>query len=605
MITSKRDLLIKTAKSALKPKERMDIAEYAAKYRVLSEEASDEPGRWSNERTPYLQEIMWELSPESKARIVVLQKGTQLGGTEVGINMLLYYMDFDPCPIIAIQPTDTLAKRYSKQRISPAIKACNSLREKVKEMPRKSTSDTILMKDFPGGTLMMAGAGSSSQVRSAPVRVLFTDEVDEYQLDLNNQGDTLELAIKRATNFSRSKIFINSTPTVKDFSMIEGWYEESDKRYYNVPCIQCGQMQTISWDRIKWKGNRKNLEYFGLECEGCNRLIQEKEKTEMLLNGEWVKSDESKIAGFQISALYSPYGWYSWEDAITDHLKAVGNPFKRKTFVNTVLGETFEEGMETIDSDSLLKRVEDYKFPVPSLKCYILTCGADVQADRIELFVYGWGVAEEAWLIEHHVIFGRLERKTTENELFTYLRKTFKNPGGIDMTISLTAMDSGGEQTTDVYKFCAKYGFMNIIPIKGEGGTGKPAIIRKTPRKKYNVTLIFFGVDGIKESLYTRLKIEDNAPGYIHFPNHVGKDFFNQLTAEKKIKRIVRGRAVIEWSNKSGKRNEALDGYVYAYGALQLRSPDLIKMSEQGRYYNMDNFSILQQQRTRRRRRRA
>ena len=60
--------------------------------------------------------------------------------------------------------------------------------------------------------------------------------------------------------------------------------------------------------------------------------------------GIWEKSNpSSKIAGFHLSSLYSPVGWFSWADAVKQFLDAKNKDNLLKVWVNTVLGETWLE----------------------------------------------------------------------------------------------------------------------------------------------------------------------------------------------------------------------------------------------------------------------
>lgn len=234
----------------LAPEPELTVDEWADSRRILSSVASAEPGRWSTARTPYLRDIMRELSAKSRTEKVVFMKGAQLGGTEVGLNWIGYVVQHAPGPMLMVQPTVETAKRVSKQRVDALIEASPELSERISDPRSRDSGNTMLMKEFPGGVLMLTGANSAVGLRSMPVRFLFLDEVDGYPADANGEGDPVGLAVQRSATFSNRKIFMCSTPTVKGASRIEAAYEESDKRIFLVPCDGCGTYSRIMWKDI-------------------------------------------------------------------------------------------------------------------------------------------------------------------------------------------------------------------------------------------------------------------------------------------------------------------------------------------------------------------
>ena len=337
-------LYFKRFKNSLKPIPKITVSEWADKNRMLPQKASAEPGPWRTARTPYLKEIMDLLSADNETKHVVFMKGAQVGGTESGNNWIGYTIHHAPCTMMMVLPTLETAKRTSKHRIAPMIEDTPVLDELVKDSRSRDAGNTILNKEFPNGTLIITGANSAVGLRSTPAKYLFMDEIDGYESDIDGEGDPVNLAIKRTSTFSKNrKILMVSTPTMKGVSRIEKAFEESDQRKYHVPCPVCKQMQPIAWSRLKWNKDDHNV--VELQCIECEALISENKKTWMLENGQWIAEDNSKqnIAGFHLSSLYSPLGWYSWSDAVKDYLAAKDDPALLKTWVNTVLGETYED----------------------------------------------------------------------------------------------------------------------------------------------------------------------------------------------------------------------------------------------------------------------
>jgi phage terminase large subunit GpA-like protein len=351
-------------RDGLKPDPLLTVSAWADQYRILSQRASSEPGRWRTARTPYLKEIMDCLSPASPVQRVVLMKGAQIGGTEAGNCWIGYVVHQAPGPMLAVSPTVELAKRNSKQRIDPLIEESEVLRARVKERRSRDSGNTVLSKEFQGGVLILTGANSAVGLRSMPARYLFLDEVDGYPGDVEGEGDPILLAERRSATFQRRKIHLVSTPKSKSLSRIEREFEASDQRYFFVPCPHCRQYQTLEFSNLHWpEGKPEEAAY---ACAHCGSLIGERHKTWMLEQGAWRATSEGdgKTAGFHLSSLYSPVGWFGWADAAAMYEQAKAVPDLMKGFVNTVLGLPFEEEAEAPEWAAALRasgRLQDWR----------------------------------------------------------------------------------------------------------------------------------------------------------------------------------------------------------------------------------------------------
>jgi len=580
--------------NGLRPPPEFTIDEYADKNRVIPKESSGEAGKWRTSRTPYLREIMQELSPSSHADEVVFMKGSQVGATECIINAAMFYIDNAPCPILLVEPTITVAQRFSKQRMQPSINLCGPVRAKVAENKSKAGGNTTLQKDFPGGTLIIGGANSAATLRSMPIQIALLDECDAYPEDADGEGDPMELAIRRTTNFSRKKVFKVSTPTIADVSRIAKAFEESDQRYYYVPCPFCGHLQIIKWDNIKFENRDAATVRLICENQECKAEIHEHHKTKMLELGKWIKHNPaSDIPGFHLSALYSPLGWYSWKKAVKDHISALGNPKKRKVFVNTVLGEVFDDSASTVDFHYLAKRREDYEHIVPEDVICIVN-GTDTQDNRLESTTVGigWNINPEYWILDHSVFFGDPKQAGVWELLDQHLLKSWPHPSGGTMNIACTCIDAMGHCTDDVYKFCRPREFRRVFPTQGKAGAGRSIISKAHRQDRGKVMLFQIGTDQAKAGLYSNLLIKEPGPGYIHFPRYLpghrpdaprelGDDYFKQLTAEKRMIRHSSGLPKSVWVLPAGKRNEALDCMVNAMAALAILNPNLALLARE------------------------
>lgn len=561
------------------PEKFLSPSQWSDAYRMLGSRASSEPGPWRTSRTPYLEEILDSLGTGDPADIVVLQKGAQLGATEAGNNWTGYIIDHAPGPMLYVQPTVDLARRLSKQRIAPMLLETPRLAGLVKDNRSRDSGNTMLVKEFPHGILVITGANSAVGLRSMPARFLFCDEIDAYPADVDGEGDPLELTLARTRTFRRNrKAYLTSTPTIKGMSRIESWFERGDRRRYFVACPNCGAYDWIRWSRIAWDKSEDGEhlpDTVRLVCEDCGADIRERHKPELLATGEWqatAKPQDRRIRSFHISALYSPLGWYSWADAVRDFLKAKADgPEALKAWVNTVLGETWEDEGQDLDHGVLYQRREEYGTELPAQVC-LLTAGVDIQADRIELEILGWDPLEESFGIRYDILHGDPDGVEVWEQLDVVLAETFQHPGGAKLAIAMTCIDAG-YKTTHVWNFVKRHPGGRMYPVQGAPGMGRPMVSapsqKRSGKNRRPVRQFTLGVDQIKSLVYSRFRITEEGAGYCHFPQGRGYDeeVFAQLTAERCVTRVKRGVRFYEWVKKRP-RNEALDCRVYNTAAL-------------------------------------
>lgn len=562
----------------MRPDPDFTVDQWSDEYRYLSQKASAEPGRWRTSRTPYLREPMQLLSPSSPVQRVVLMAGAQIGKSEMGMCWLGYIMHMAPGPIMAVQPTIDMAKRFSKQRIAPMVEETPVLRGIVAENKSRDDSNTMMAKSFPGGFMILTGANSPTGLRSMPVKYVFADEIDAWPIDAGGEGDPLQLVEKRTTTFSRRKIFVCSTPTVKEISRIEREFLVGDQRRYHVPCPHCDHMQHLRWGQLKWQNDDPaTAEYC---CESCGALIPEHCKTDMLERGQWVAEapGDGRTASFHINSLYSPLGWKSWSDIVSEFMQAKGDASLLKTWVNTVLGESFDDAQSArLGAGDIKSRVEFYTPNVAPACALAITAAVDVQDDRLEVSLWGWGRDEEGWVIDHMAIYGDPSQPKVWAQLDEVILKPVAHELAEPLKIAATAIDSGGHFTHEVYAYCRDRKAHHVFAIKGQSQRGKPAIGKaakvdlnwKGRTLKSGAEVHPVGSDTIKSTLYARLKLNEPGPGYLHFHAELPADYFDQLTAERQVTKYIKGFPIREWVKRSGARNEALDCLVYAYAALQ------------------------------------
>lgn len=564
-------------REGLRPERRLSVSEWADANRQLSRAASSEPGQWRTSRTPYLREPMDNLSSSSDVQRVVLMFGAQLGKTEMGNNWVGYSIDHAPGPMLVVQPTVEVAKRYSKQRVAPMIAATPVLRDRVRDPRARDSGNTLMVKEFDGGVLIITGANSPAGLRMMPVAKLFMDEIDAYPADCGGEGDPVLLAEKRTTTFTQRKLLVTSTPTIRGRSRIEDEYNQSDRRRYYVPCPHCGNMDWLRWENIRYPD--KEPDKVALVCIECEGRIDERFKTQMLVAGEWraTADGDGRTVGYHLSSLYSPLGWKSWSECVYEFEQAKRQPDKLKVFVNTVLAETWEERSEGVEPEAIRERLERYDAEVP-VGVGVLVASVDVQGDRLEAQVVGFGSHEESWLIAFTQLIGDPSRAQVWYELDAFLSQEFEHVSGRKLTIATTVVDSGGAHTEEVYRYCAaRWSRRRVFPIKGGSETGKPLVGRPSSTNRYKVPLFVLCTDAGKERVVSRLRIASAGPGMMHLPAWIDDEYIEQLASEKAVRKYVKGRGSVRVWQKVRERNEALDLTVYSLAALYIMGPTLVK----------------------------
>lgn len=581
----------------LAPPPNVSVDEWAGRYRHIAK--GPERGLWRNERTPYLIEPMRAASAYSPYERVVLWFATQMGKSECLYNSILQRIHTDPQDMMMVQPTLQDAQDHSQQRFLPTIIQTPALDGLVSIRRSRDETASWRSRSIQGGfALFFGGANSAASLASKPIGFAVADEVDKWPADVDNEGPPLGLLEERMSNFARRKLLIASTCTIKGQSLIETEYLASDRRRYHVPCPHCGEYQVLEWGAktpwgLKWlksPSGQARPETAHYVCRHCGAAIEEWQKDTMLQEGRWIAdapgAGMGKRAGFWLNKLYSPLGWKSWASLVEEWEQALaeqrkGNTAPLKKFKNSSLAETWEEEGSGADGKSLAARAEDYPLGAVPRGGLMLTMGVDTQPDRLEARVWAWGRGEESWLVDRHIIYGdpNLDEGTDGSPWtrLTEIRATpLLTPGGSQMLIEATCIDSGGHNTHAVYAYCRNHAHGNVLAIKGASTYGRPVI--GSPRHidvnwrgktiARGVKLWQIGTDTAKHLLHGRMRIDRVGPGYVHVPKSlVPTDEFEQMTAARLLPATVNGRAVMRWITPAGKREEAGDAFVYAYAA--------------------------------------
>lgn len=527
------------------------------------------PGHYKTERTEYMREPM-NMVGDPRVKRIAFQSSAQVGKSTFIENVIAYLMHSDPCPILHVSPTIESSEMFSKERLAPMLRDCPVLTGLVKDAKSRDSENTIRNKKFPGGLLALVGANAPAGLASRPVRAVVCDEVDRFERSAGTEGDPIALAVKRTTRFWNRILIFVSTPGNKGQSRIEEEYELGDMRQYHCPCSYCGTPQVMKWAQVKWTDNDPMTAKYQCENEQCKALWDDKDREEAIKCGAWVA--QRKFNGnvsYQISQLCNQDTPLS--DGVTEFLAAKGNTELMKTWVNTFLGETWEEAGKRLEWSDVMDQREEYETPIPK-EVTLMTGSIDVQDDRFEVEVVGWGDDYKSWSIDYHIIYGDLSAPHVWHELRQYLAQTRIHPLFGEIAVRAWCMDVGGHYTTSVYDFSVT--IPNVYPIRGVAGMGKPMVGKPSKNNLRGIPVWPLGVDTIKEIVVSRLKAFDDQSGYCTFPHDRDEEYFRGITAEELRTKFVKGFKKLEW-HKTRPRNEPFDLRVYATAALEMLSVDL------------------------------
>lgn len=593
-------LFQRIAKIALRPLPNLTVSGWADRYRMLSSEASSEPGRWRTDRAPYQREIMNAFT-QPKVWKVAVMSAAQIGKSDIMNNVIGRYSHLAPAPILMIQPTIDMAQDYSKSRIAPMIRDTKVLREIYRDVKTRESGNTILSKLFPGGRLIMGGANSPAGLASRPIKILLADEVDRFPDSAGTEGDPVDLAAKRMTTFWDRRMGIFSTPTISGESRIEEEYHEGTQEEWQHECPNCHEYHLITHrqmvtehETVEDKKGRKHVKVHSVKwrCPDCGFSFTEEQMRRA--PQKYVAQNASALTkgvrSFFVNCWASP--WLSWAAVMQEWLEAKGDPEREKVIVNTRFGEAYERKGAFDSTDKFLQRREQYGAELPD-GVLILTAAVDVQDNRLEYEICGWGEDEECWGIKKGIILGAPDTPEVWAALDEQIDREYRFKNGTGLIVPRTFIDSGGHYSKEVYAYTLRHLARQRFAVKGASTPGVPIIhkyAKVTAAGRRTIPLVLIGTDSGKQYVMDRLAIDVPGPKYFHFPldrqeneaiseilwNRGYDDiYFRGLIAEQRVARKKNGRIVWQWENiAKDKRNEPLDLRVYNLACLASMNVD-------------------------------
>ena len=589
MEKQQRDYFINLEKrlaQSVKPVSPIKVSEWAEKYRNFSPEASAKKGgQWTN-LPMQIEPMDCCLDPDVEG-VVMVWASQAAGKTEVLLNITGYFMHQDPSPIMIIQPTLEMAEDWSTRRLSTMIRDTKPLADLFDN--KRTSGNKTLEKSYPGGSICIAGSNSPASLASRPIRIVIKDEPDRFAESAGSEGDPILLAAARQETFYNAFDAEASTPTIKGHSRIEKSFEQTDKRYWFCQCPSCGFEQTLKWRQLKWESEDKAAEAY-YECENgeCpNPKWTDEMRIEAIRAGRWkATAPFNGRRGYHLNGLYSLFRHKrryknKLHQFVSQFLtvKKIGTKTAMKVWTNTFLAETWSDDEDAkINWVKLYERREKYTPQTIPQKVKILTAGIDVQADRIELEIVGFGEHEESWGIEYQQIWGDTRNPEIYKRLDEQLTKAFVREDGATLFVNAVGMDTGyAAAIRQVYAYLRPRLSKRYYPLKGSSIRNAEIVAYSGKGKVDRLKILMVGTNKAKTILYNRTTIENEGPGFMHFPEKYEAEFFKQLLSEDSITVAEKGQSFQVFSlptvtpENSSSRNEALDMRVYSLAALYAR----------------------------------
>lgn len=559
------------------PPRPLSIWQWADENVVLPRGTSPRHGRYRTAITPMAREIQEVLSPHHPAKKVVAMMSSQLLKTQVGLNFIMYHQAHDPQTELVVYPTIDLAEDWSNDKYSPIAAETAAIRDVLSVPKSRDGGNTILKKQFLGGSMKVAGANSPASLASRGGAILWCDEVDRYPASAGIEGDPVSIAERALIAYQETaKEYLSSTPTIESLSRINKEFQLSDQRHYHVPCPGCGHLHVLEWDHFKWDKGHPETAHFVCPENGC--IIREHDKATMLPDehmggrAKWIAANPgSKIPGFHAWAAYAPLGMgLSWHTLAEKWEECAGDPEKEKVYINIYRGQCFKDPTEKLDADVIKDRAERYNLRTIPAGCLILTAGVDVQGNRLSVQMLGWG-RSKVWVIDHVELPGDPTKPEVWAALDKLLDTPIANRFGMSLKPRVTIIDSG-YLTDEVLKFCRARSHRGIFAGHGTKQQGQQAISTASPQDRSKrgkplrggVKSWRIGTDTVKSELVLWLQrdgeVQLEAERRVHFSDQLAEEYFSQLCAE------IWDPHKRKWVKQQA-RNEALDTFVYCIAA--------------------------------------
>jgi phage terminase large subunit GpA-like protein len=535
------------------------------------------PGPYNSNLFPYFDEVLRALSPDDPCRFVTLMGSAQIGKTTIANVFTCGSLVMGKGNFLYAHPTDDNARRWSKMKLAPLMRSTTAVCEQFPQRSR-DIADSVMYKERKDGlaTLLITGANSPASLSQVTIHFQVQDDLSKWEP--NSAGDPEAQADNRSRAIEFAKIFKVSTPLVIPGCRVTRDFEAGSQEYPYVPCPHCAEMQVLEWDNMLAALDPAKPEEAHFTCIACGAMIEEHHRPQMLAKFEWRARNPAARREHRSFWIWSAYSYLqSWERIANEWLKNKGDPAGEKTFINDAAGKPYRASGEARPWEELRDRAAESHYvrgTVPA-GALLLMLGIDCQADRVEWQLVGFGREYRRYVIDYGIVDRHISDPDCQRNLDLVLAKQWRNVAGQSLGIDMTAID-GNAWTEDVWTFARRHPSSKLIMVRGRGDDNAPRLARvKRERNektgmllKYSKRFYHLGVSILKMSLYRDLAKDDPlATGFVAFPSGFGDEYFQELTAERRMPVKRGGSTVYRWIKADRQDNEALDTLVQATGA--------------------------------------
>lgn len=563
--------------AALLPDLDLPVDEWSDRFMIIPKSTgSNEYGPYRTQRTPHAREVMKALSDDHPCKRVICMVSSQMFKTQVALNWFGSTVHQSPANFLWLMPTGTLQKRIAG-RIDKTIEAVPVLRELVANPKSRDAKNNLDIKEYIGGSLFIATAGSAANLSELPARRVAIDEVDRCEENVEGEGDPIKLAESRQTTFKHNrKSYYYSSPTIDGESRIAELFESGTKRRALAECVHCGHAQELIFEKLVKSDDGEAL----YPCESCGGMHKESDKNKMFAKGLWSGEDNGEeTQSFTANSMYLPYGWLSWSDLMSEYNLAKekldqGNDAMMIVFYNTRLARTWKRTIQVVTYQALLDRAEHYKLRLAPMHVLFVTAAVDTQDNRLEVQIVGWGRNMSATILDYVVLHGDPANDDVWDRLTDLINSGIEHESGLTLQIIATGIDVGGHRGEAVKHYVRSKRIRSPIALIGATKLNSPTITKgslqdvtwKGVSDKKGVLLHSVGTIEIKHMIFSRLHTDaekDTEKRMIRFTKDLTPDYFGGLISEsydKNKRRYVK--------KHEGIRNEPLDTLTYAFATL-------------------------------------
>ncbi len=563
---------------ALRPSPPVDFKAWASENIVFDGGGSALPGPYDRQQFPFFDEVLDALGPDDPARVVTLSKSAQVGATTLANIYLMGTMALDPCHFLYTHPTEDNARRWSKLKLASMIKSTPAMRSIFPDRTRDQAESVLYKETSDGrGAILASGANSPASLSQVSMRRQVQDDLAKWEV--NSAGEPEKQADTRSQAFEFAKIFKIGTPLVSPGCKISRNFDAGSRERYHVPCPHCAAPQVLEWENFKATIKADDPEAAHFTCVSCSGPILERHRPQFNRAGRWIAENTGAKRyhrSFHIWSAYSPL--MSFARIARDWIEAEGKPDLEKVFLNDVAGLAFEAQGEAPKHEGLVKRAAlsfTGRGIIPDGFC-LLTIGVDCQNDSTHWQAVAWSFDGRRAVVDKDELMGNIADEFVRRDLDRLLNRQFVHVNGRRFAADMLAID-GNAYTPDVWDWVVRKPASRVIMVRGVDGEDRTVFIEKVAKQvdrngrkiPWSKRFYNFSTSVMKLLLYKGLGENDPIkPGYVHFPCDLPDEYFEELTAERRVlKKNKAGFPVYGWDLPQGRRNECLDTMLQAEAA--------------------------------------